>query len=184
MKNANYFLGIMMAVVGLIMLMMAESIIQVLVIVLGISALVEGVFVLTSIMPLSEERTFRIECAVRAIISIIIGLLCIILPLRMATLAWKVLVYTFAIYALLSAALEIMMAGHLHSEGFPVKRLVIEIITTIALSAILFMLPSSFGFTIIRIGGAIMILAGAATAFVTWKNRDIIMEDVEVKDAE
>lgn len=183
MKNANYFLGIMMAVVGLMMLMAAEPIIQVLVIVLGISALVEGVFILTSVMPLSNERAFKIECAVRAAISIIIGLLCIILPLRMATLAWQVMIYTFAIYALVSVALEIVIVWHLHSEGFPVKRHIIEIATTLVLALILFVLPTSFGFTLIRIGGALMILAGVITAFVTWKNRDIIIEEVEVKDA-
>ncbi len=184
MKNSGYFIAVMMAIIGLMMLMAAEPLIQVLVIVLGIAALVEGVFILTSIMPMSSVRAFKIECALRATISIIIGLLCIILPLRMATFAWQVMVYTFAIYALVSAVLEIMIVWRLSSEGLPVKRLVIEIVATFALSLLLFMLPSSFGFTLIKIGGVVMILAGVVTGFLAYKNRDIILEEVEIKDAE
>ncbi len=184
MKNSGYFIAVMMAIIGLMMLMAAEPIIQVLVIVLGIAALAEGVFILTSIMPMSSERAFKIECILRAAISIVIGLLCIILPLRMATLAWQVMVCIFAIYALVSAMLEILIVWRLHSEGFPVKRLVIEIAATIALAVILFMLPTSFGFTLVKIGGVVMILIGALTGFLAYKNRDIIVEAVEVKDAE
>ncbi|MCH5282146.1 MAG: hypothetical protein J1E59_00645 [Treponema sp.] len=184
MKNTNYFLGIMMVIVGLMMCMAAEPIIMVLVIVLGISALAEGVFVLTSVMPLIDERPFKIECAVRAAISVIIGLLCVILPLRMATFVWQVMIYIFAIYALISAALGIAIVLRLRSEGFPMKRYVIEIAASIVLALILFALPSSFGFTLIRLGGVLMILAGGITTFVAWKNRDIVIETVEVRDAD
>lgn len=184
MKNSGYFIAVMMAIIGLMMLMAAEPLIQVLVIVLGIAALIEGVFILTSIMPMSSERAFKIECVVRAAISFVIGLLCIIVPLRMATFAWQVMIYTFAIYALVSAVLEILIVWRLHSEGFPVKRLVIEIISTFALALLLFMLPSSFGFTLIKIGGVVMILAGVSTGFLVYKNRDIIVESVEIKDAD
>ena len=47
---------------------------------------------------------------------------------------------------------------------------------------ILFALPSSIGFTIIRIGGALLLLAGAAITFLAWKNRDIIADDAIVRD--
>ena len=184
MKNSGYFIAAMMSIIGLMMLLAAESLIKVFVIVLGIAALVEGAFILISIMPMSSVRAFKIECAVRVAISFVIGLLCIILPLRMANFVWQVMIYTFAIYALVSAILEILIVLRLHSEGFPVKRLVIEIVSTLALSLILFMLPSSFGFTLIKIGGVVMILAGVSIGFLVYKNRDIIVESVEVKDAE
>ncbi len=184
MKNSNYFLGLMTAIVGLMMLLAAEPVVQVLVIVLGIFAVLDGAFMLAGVAPLSTERTFRIECIVRGAGGIVIGLLCIILPLRVAEFAWQTIIYIFAIYAILSAVLEIPITVTLHTEGLPVKRYVMEILSTILLSVILFLLPTTFGFAIIRIGGAILLVLGGVIAFLAYRNRDIIADDAVVTDDE
>jgi len=182
MNNSNYFLGIMTAIVGLMMLLAAEPVIQVLVIVLGISAVLDGGFMLGAVAPLCVEKNFKIQCYIRGIVGIIIGILCIVLPLRVAEFAWQTLVYIFAIYSIFAAICQIPITITLHQDGFPVKRYVIEIIATLVLALILFFLPSSAGFTIIRIGGGILLIAGAAITFLAWKNRDIIADDAIVRD--
>ena len=182
MNNSNYFLGIMTAIVGLMMLLAAESMVQILVVVLGISAVLDGGFMLAAVAPLSVEKNFKIECYVRGIAGIVIGILCIVLPLRVAQFAWQTLVYIFAIYSIFAAICQIPITLTLHQDGLPVKRHVIEIVATIVLAVILFALPSSFGFTIIRIGGAVLLLAGAAITFLAWKNRDIIADDAIIRD--
>ena len=182
MRNTNYFLGIMTAVVGLMMLLAAEPVVQVLVIVLGISAVLNGAFILGAVLPLCSDRAFKIECLVRGLAGIVIGLLCIVLPLRVAKIAWQTLIYVFAFYAILSAAVAVPIAVTLGKDGFPVRRHVIEIISSLLTGIILFMLPTSIGFTIIRIGGALLLIAGAAIAFIAWKNRDITVYDAVVTD--
>lgn len=172
----------MTAVVGLMMLLAAEPVVQVLVIVLGISAVLNGAFILGAVAPLSTDRTFKIGCFVRGVSGIVIGLLCIVLPLRVAALAWQTLIYVFAVYAIISALVAIPITLTLSNDGFPVRRCVVEIISLILIGIILFMLPTSIGFTIIRIGGALLIIAGAVIAFMAWKNRDIIADDAVVVD--
>ncbi|MCR5045026.1 MAG: hypothetical protein K6A42_00440 [Treponema sp.] len=182
MRNSNYFLGIMTSIVGLMMLLAAEPLIQVLVIALGISSILDGAFMLGAVAPLIEDKNYRLMCYIRAVAGIIIGLLCIVLPLRVAEFAWQTLVYILAFYSFFAAICYIPIAFRLNKEGFPIKRYVIEIVSTIVLAIILILLPSSAGFTIIRIGGAILLIFGAAITFLAWKNRDIIADDAIVKD--
>ena len=122
MNNSNYFLGIMTAIVGLMMLLAAESMVQILVVVLGISAVLDGGFMLAAVAPLSVEKNFKIECYIRGIAGIVIGILCIVLPLRVAQFAWQSLVYIFAIYSIFAAICQIPITLTLHQDGLPVKR--------------------------------------------------------------
>lgn len=172
----------MTAIVGLMMLLAAEPVVQVLVIVLGISAVLNGGFMLAAVAPLSMERNFKIQCYVKGAVGIIIGFLCIIVPLRVAAFAWQTLIYIFAFYSLFAAIVEIPIALTLRRDGFPIKRYAIEIVAAFSLSIVLFFLPSSAGFAIIRIGGAVLLFAGAIITFLAWKNRDIIADDAIVRD--
>ena len=164
------------------MLLAAEPVVQVLVIVLGISAVFNGVFTLAAVAPMNVNRDFKIQCYAKGIVGVIIGLLCIILPLRVAQFAWQTLIYILAFYSLFSAIIEIPIALTLRADGIPVKRYGIEIAATLALAVILFFLPSSAGFTIIRIGGAVLLLGGSIMTIQAWKNRDIIADDAIVSD--
>ena len=172
----------MTAIVGLMMLLAAEPMVQILVIVLGIFAILSGGWTLAAVAPLSVDKNFKIQCYIRGAVGIVVGLLCVVLPLRVAAFAWQTLVYVFAFYSLAAALVEIPITLTLHKDGIPVKRYVLEIAASIALAVILFFLPSSAGFTIIRIGGAILLLTGAAISFLAWKNRDIIADDAIVRD--
>ena len=182
MNNSNYFLGIMTVIVGLMMLLAAESMVQILVIVLGISAILNAGFILAAVAPLSVDKAFKMECYIRAAVGIIVGLACVVIPIRVAEFAWQTLVYVFAIYSLLAALVEIPIALTLRKDGLPAKRYALEIAASLALAVILFLLPSSFGFTIIRIGGAVLIGVGVVTTLLAWKNRDIIADDAIVRD--
>ena len=164
------------------MLLAAEPVVQVLVIVLGISAILDGGFMLAAVAPLCVERNFKIQCFVRGLAGIVVGLLCVVIPLRMAEFAWKTFVYIFAVYSIFAAICQIPITLTLRQEGYPVKRHVLEIVASLVLAIILFLLPGSAGFMIIRIGGAVLLLAGAAITFLAWKNRDIIADDAIVRD--
>ena len=82
MNNSNYFLGIMTAIVGLMMLLAAEPVVQVVVVVLGISAILSGGFMLAAVAPLSDDKTFKTQCYIRAAVGIVIGILCVGKALR------------------------------------------------------------------------------------------------------
>lgn len=186
MSKSKYLICAMMAVIGLLMIIAAEPIVQVLVIIIGLYALLNGIFELITLLSLVDDKKFKIEIIIRSSISIIIGLLCIILPITIAQLAWQVMIYIIAIYGIISAILEIVAITHIKKAGLDIKKYVIEVVSTVVVSIVLFLLPSSFGFTLIKIGGIILILSAAAIAFYTWKNRDIIQnpEDIETTTEE
>lgn len=186
MSKSKYLICAMMAVIGLLMIIAAEPIVQVLVIIIGLYALLNGIFELITLLSLVDDKKFKIEIIIRSSISIIIGLLCIILPITIAQLAWQVMIYIIAIYGIISAILEIVAITHIKKAGLDIKKYAIEVVSTVVVSIVLFLLPSSFGFTLIKIGGIILILSAAAIAFYTWKNRDIIQnpEDIETTTEE
>ena len=117
----------MTAIVGLMMLLAAEPVVQVVVVVLGISAILSGGFMLAAVAPLSDDKTFKTQCYIRAAVGIVIGILCVVIPLRVAQFAWQTMVCIFAVYSLASAILEIPIALTLRRDGLPVKRYAIEI---------------------------------------------------------
>lgn len=187
MTNTNYIIAALMGIIGLLMLLAAEGIVQVLVVVLGIYAIIAGITVIFAFAGLSADKTYRSACYLRGIVSVIVGLVCVVLPLSIAKSAWQIFVYIFAFYSLFSAVSNLVIlfkARNLDINQYNVKRNFIEIGILFVLSIILFLLPRDFGFTIIRIGGAILLMAACAMGIQAWRTRDIISEDYEVADVD
>ena len=173
----------LMAVVGLFMIFAAEPLIKVLIIVIGAYSFMGGVLLMTTLLPLVDDKRYKIEVIARGAIGILMGLLCIILPIAVAKFAWQVMMYVIAIYCLISAGLEIAAIVHIKQAGLEIKNYVWEVVGTVIIAIILFMLPQQFGFTLIKIGGGLVLLAAVVLAIYTWKHKDIIVEDATVEDA-
>ncbi|MCR5612756.1 hypothetical protein [Treponema sp.] len=177
-----FIVPIMSAILGLVMIFAAEPIVFVLIIALGVFLLVSGVYILFSMSKLIDDKNYKIDSYIRGGVSILIGLICVIRPRGLVEGAWKATMIILAIYALCSAALEIYAVTKLNSAGVETKKYIIEIISTIVAAIILFLLPSSFGFTLIKIGGGILIVIAIVLAIIEWRNRDIIEADAPVVD--
>ncbi|MBQ0003441.1 MAG: DUF308 domain-containing protein [Treponema sp.] len=177
-----YLIPALTAVIGLVMLCSAEAIISVFVIALGVFMLISGIYLLFTMPKYLTENSLKIGIYVRGGLSIILGLLCIILPVGVVNFSWKVMMIILGIYALCSAALEIFTFVRMTCGSEEKKHFVIEIIGTLIGAIVLFMLPSNFGFTLIRIAGGIFILIAIIQAINIYRNRDIVEEDAPVKD--
>lgn len=177
-----YLIPALTAVIGLIMLCSAEAIVSVLVIALGVFLILSGIYVLFSMPKFLEEKAAKIGTYVRGGVSIILGLLCIVLPVGVANFSWKAMMIILGIYALCSAGLETYAVFSIENETIDKKRYMIEVGGTIIAAIVLFMLPSNFGFTLIRIAGAIFIIIAVILAINIYRNRDIVEEDAPVVD--
>lgn len=177
-----YLIPALTAVIGLIMLCSAEAIVSVLVIALGVFLILSGIYVLFSMPKFLEEKAAKIGTYVRGGVSIILGLLCIVLPVGVANFSWKAMMIILGIYALCSAGLETYAVFSIDNESIDKKRYMIEVGGTIIAAIVLFMLPSNFGFTLIRIAGAIFIIIAVILAINIYRNRDIVEEDAPVVD--
>lgn len=180
----SFSIPVLTAILGLVMIFAAEPIIKVLVIALGVFLIISGFYSMTIMSKLSAEKRFKIDIYIRGILSIILGILSVILPATMAQFAWNAMMIIIGVFALFSAAMEIYAAKILNDAGVPVKRYIIEIIGTIIAAIVVFMLPSSFGFALIKIGGIALIILSIIMAIIAWKNRDIIQNDADVVDEE
>ena len=95
----------------------------------------------------------------------------VILPLALATAVWTAMVYVLAAYLLVSALLELYASIRLRSSGVDTKPYYGEIIGSIVLAVILFIIPAQVGIVLVRICGALLVLSGLGVIFWQWRNR-------------
>lgn len=180
----NFAVPILTAILGLIMMFAAEPIITVFVIALGFFLMISGFYILFVMARLLDDKNYKIAAYIRGAASIVLGILCVVLPVAVVNFAWKTMMVILGIYALLSAVMEIYAVIRLRQmePDLDVKKYVTEILTTLIAAVVLFLLPSSFGFKLIKIFGGLLIGAACVLAVVAYKNRPIIEADAEVVD--
>ncbi|MCK9169963.1 MAG: DUF308 domain-containing protein [Treponema sp.] len=182
MRKTNFMLGILLAVVGLLMIVAPDKCIKAAVVILGLEAIANGIFSLIKIRQLISDKDFQSAVLIRGIISIIIGLLAVILPLRFAAAMWTVMLYVLAAYLLLAALLELYAVAKLRNTGIERKQYVVEAIVSIICAVILFIIPQQAGMVIIRILGVVVLLVSLIYVLYEWRNRPIVIDNVEVVD--
>ncbi len=178
MRKSIIGMGILISIIGLMMIIAPEAFIKIAVILLGIAAIGNGIYNLISVLNFSTDSFYKKIVLTRAIISLFVGVLSLLLPLFIAGTIWVVLIYTLAIYLLISAVLEIINLYQLKKEGYPVKVFRIEIVSSVLLAILLFTMPAQIGITVIRVIAFITILVGIAITFYEWKNKDSVIPPV------
>ncbi len=183
MNNQNYYLAMALAIIGVLLLVAAEPLIGALVMIFGIYTIFTSAYALFFFSRLIDDRAFKIESFVRGAAGLIIGILCVVLPVAVAEFAWMAIVYVLSFYVLASGITELVGVFQMKKYGIETKHYLGEALVHIAMAVILFMLPSDFGFKIIRIGGALLIIVAAVLAVNTMINNknEIIVDAEEVE---
>lgn len=186
MKKSNFFIGILITVVGLLLLIIPRQCMKVIVILLGIEAIINGIYNLVYTRKLVPDSTFQFTVICRGMLSLVIGLLAFFIPLRFMKAVdaiWTIVLYILAIYLIASAVLELFAMGKIRDTEIDRKQYIFESLLSIVVAIILFMVPAEkIGSAILRICGLIMALIGAIYLLYEWKNRPIVQEPVEVID--
>ncbi len=183
----NIVLGIVLAVAGIILLAAPEASVRIVIVLLGAGAVVNGVYSILRVRPLSEDDQFKLAALIRGIVSIVIGLLACFLPLVLFSAAQtvvRVMLYLFGVYLIFSAIAEFFLVYKLHEVNVPAKSFAGEAVVSIIVAIILFMIPANFGLVIVRIFGIVMIVCGAVFALYSYRNRMYIIEPDSVSDEE
>lgn len=181
----NFVFGILTAIIGLIVVIFPKRSIEVVVILLGICAIISGIYNLLKVYKISENPEFRKVVLVRSIISIILGILAVVLPfafIKVIETIVKVMLYVEAIYLILSAFAEIFMVEKLKSENANVKNLQLEILGSILIAVLLFLLAANFGETVVRILGVVCMIAGISYSIYYYFHKPIVVEAENVRD--
>lgn len=192
MKKMNWLLGAILSIVGLLILIFPAACVKMVAVLLGLGAVAYGVFTLIeSKKVFSDASFFKNAAFVKGISSIVLGLLTVILPIAVASTAWKVMVYIFAIYLICAAAFGFYTVSVLKDSIAERKRTVLENLTLLVAGVLLILIsPERLGLVIIRIIGLVALIVGivflaiAVIGLINKKKekKNEIVVDAEVSD--
>lgn len=185
MDKNKLFLGFVTAALGLFLLLSPEAFVKFFVIILGIAAIIDGVFILAATRNLILDPQYNKIVTVRGVLSIIVGLLAVFLPMLVAAVIWKMMAYTLAVYLFISAGLEAFTISKLHRNGIMIRQSLIEVLCSVIIAVVLLIIPSeSAGNFIIRLMGLVLLVFGVGFVLLQWKNRPVIVEPESVETVE
>ncbi len=156
---------------GVILIFAPTLIVKVAVIIGGLYAIKNGVYSLVSVCPNIANEKSKKTAKTRAIISIIIGLVAVVLPLVLAGIVWTIMLYVLAVYFLSYAITEFGRLQRLKSAGIVDKVFTTDVIVGLVLALVLFLLPNEIGGTLLRIIGGILVVASSTLIFAVFKSR-------------
>lgn len=174
MDKNKFILSLMVAIVGLLMIISPTAFIALAVILLGLAAVVDGIFIMVATRNLILDPDYKLMMTIRGVMSIVVGAVAVLLPLVIAAIAWTIMAYVLAGYLIVSAGLEIYGITKLHRNGIMINQSVIETVISLILAIALFVIPAEkAGGILVRICGVILLIAGCLNAFLQWRNRPI-----------
>jgi len=189
MKKMNWLIGAVLSIVGLLVLIFPAACVKVIAVLLGLGAVAYGIFTLIDSKKIfSDSSFFKTAAFVKGISSIVLGLLTMILPLAVASTAWKVMVYIFAVYLILVAGFGFYTVSVLKDTIGDRKHAILENLSLLVAGVLLILIsPQKLGLVIIRIIGiaalvvGVIILAIQIIGMINKKKSEIVVE-AEVKD--
>lgn len=187
MDKNKLFLGFVTAALGLFLLISPDTFISFFVILLGVTAVIDGIFILAATRNLIADPQYRLIVTARGILSVLVGFLAVVLPLTVAAVVWKAMAYTLAIYLIISSAMQIYTITKLHRNGIMIRQSMIEVLASLLIALVLFVIPAqTAGHFIIRLFGIALFLVGAGFIVTQWKSRPevVIPDSVETVENE
>ncbi|MBO6219644.1 MAG: DUF308 domain-containing protein [Treponema sp.] len=179
MDKSKVFLGFVTAALGLFLLISPDTFISFFVIILGVAAIIDGIFILAATRDLIIDPQYKLIVTVRGVLSIVVGLLAVILPIAVAAVVWKAMAYTLAIYLIISAGMQIYTITKLHRNGIMVRQSMIEVASSLLIALVLFVIPAqTAGHFIIRLFGIALLVVGIGLLVIQWKSRpEVVLPD-------
>ena len=183
MAKTNFMFGVLLAVIALMMIVAPEQCIKVAVIGLGLEAIVNGVMGLLRSHSLLNDANFQLAILVRSIMSIVIGLLALILPMKFAASMWTIMLYMLALYLLVAGILQLYVVAKLRNSNIERRRYVIEVVVSFIGAVILVIISQPhFGVFFIRLVGILALLVSIGYLLFEWRNRPIVVDEIEIVD--
>lgn len=170
MKLKNYFLGALLAVMGLVMLIWPSFCIKIVVILAGVATVATGIYNLAKTTQVSEDPAYKKASFIKNIVSILIGIIAVLCPLllmKSVSVIWTIITYVLAIYFVIYAISGFFISSYTKDLDSEIrKRITTESLIYFLIAILLFVLPlGEIIKTIIRIAGAVAIVVGAV--FIT-----------------
>lgn len=162
MKRWNFYAGILLACIGLLVIIFPAFWIKVVVSLLGVGAVLYGVYNLKYTKPLFDNTVYKKTILIKSIISIVIGVIAFLFPFAFGSTVWNIMIWVLIFYCIISAVIGFYAASLLKNTDIDRKRYFRENLGLVAIAVILILItPKALGTAIVRIFGIAAMLVGA-----------------------
>ena len=145
MNRTNFSLGVLVALAGLVMLIAPKESISFVIILLGASAVLNGLYDIITTRTFSPIAIFKRTALIRGCASILIGILAICFPLAFGETLFNIMRYVMAIYMIFAVIAELILVFNLPKDSLLKKRFFFEALGYAAVCVVLFLLSPVHG---------------------------------------
>ncbi|MDY0243997.1 MAG: DUF308 domain-containing protein [Sphaerochaeta sp.] len=185
-------IGALLIIVGIFLMFQQESFVKIFISLLGVFLAGSGISSLIYLKGFNLGSRSRIATLVKALLSIVIGLVAIIVPLSAATISWTVLLYIIGAQLLFSALISFLDALLMRKEERSLSPLYTEGVFSLIMAILLFVFPQQIGSLLLKLFGLLFIVSGIG--MILWSLRirkinqqfkeQVVEADAEVIDPE
>lgn len=182
-KILPYVYGALLVVCGILIVAIPQFWIKFFVVIFGLCSIAYGIYEFIQIKDISEDaKKYKTSVLIKAAVSIVFGIFSVVVPLSVATAAWKIVVYFFAAGLIAVSALGFYSVSQLHENSPKRKQYILENLALLAVAIVLFLIsPEKLGTTIIRVVGICALVAGLIWIAITvisgnTSSKDIVVE--------
>lgn len=161
--NKNFFLGIIIAIISLLMIFIPNTCIKVIVILVGAATLINGIYTLVKFYDLNNDKTYKKILLIKCITGIIIGLIAVLFPIflmKSISAIWNIITFILAFYCVVYAMAGFFSSAFVKNLDEDVrKRITSESFIYLLIAIILFVIPIGAVIeTIFRIAGIVALV--------------------------
>lgn len=165
--------GAGLLILGIFLMFRQQSFLCLFVSILGLFVAGSGFYSLFTLKQYQLGRRSRTVTLVKALLSIVLGLVALIAPLTAANFSWTFLLYLIAAELVFSAVISFMDVLLLRSSGVVLTSLLSDAIFSLVVAVLLFVFPQQIGTMLLKLFGVAMIATGSGMLIWAWRIRMI-----------
>ena len=137
MKKFNWAFFAGMALFGLLVLIFPKFWINLVVFVTGLGAIAYGIYNLTFTRRIFQDSMYETVILIKSIFSIVIGIISVFLPIAVADLMLRTMIYVLIVYLLLAAIIGFYSVSLLKNTEIERKHYIIENLMLVIIAVLL-----------------------------------------------
>ena len=191
MKNFNWVFFAGMALLGLLVLVFPKFWINLVVFVIGLGSIAYGIYNLVYTRRIFQDSMYETTILVKSIFSIVVGIISVFLPLFVADIMIRSMIYVLIVYLLLAAIIGFYSVTLLKNTEIDRKQYILENLCLVFVAVLLILVsPEKLGIFIVRVIGFAALVFGLFMLSVQFLfNKNVIdaavvaVEESEASDA-
>lgn len=187
MKNFNWVFFAGMALLGLLVLVFPKFWINLVVFVIGLGSIAYGIYNLVYTRRIFQDSMYETTILVKSIFSIVVGIISVFLPLFVADIMIRSMIYVLIVYLLLAAIIGFYSVTLLKNTEIDRKQYILENLCLVFVAVLLILVsPEKLGIFIVRVIGFAALVFGLFMLSVQFLfNKNVIdAEVVAVEESE